>query len=165
MEHEGAIEILAIELNSYKFSQNATYSDCTTAAMLAVLDKMKIVEGMSNGKLVAALKMQLEEWATLLKKMSVGVEEEKSIISALEVAAIGEGAVSNVLSKEPAFRFLLQTLHDEEVVSEEAILSWAAERKEEGEDTPRGKLFRQQPTQDFLEWLEEESEEEDEDSD
>lgn len=149
-------------------SQNATYSDCTAAAMLAVLDKMKIVEGMSDGKLVAALKQQLVEWAPLLKKMGVGVDEEKSIISALEVAATGEGAMSNVLSKEPAFRFLLQTLHDEEVVSEEAILSWAAERKEEGEDTPRGKLFQQRPTQDFLEWLEEESEDEEdseEDSD
>ena len=160
MEHEGAIENLAIELNSFKFSQNATYSDCTTAAMLAVLEKMKIQEGMSAGKLVAALKSELEEWAPLFHKMSIGIDEEKSIVTALESAATGEGAMSVVLSQEPAFRFLLQTLHDEEVVSEEAILSWAAQRHEEGEDTPRGKLFHQQPTQDFLEWLEEESDDE-----
>jgi len=164
MEHEGAIENLAIELNSFKFSQNATYSDCTTAAMLAVLDKMKIDESMSAGKLVTALKTQLQEWAPLLQKMSIGMVEEKSIVCALESAATGEGAVAGVLGQEPAFRFLLQTLHDEEVVSEEAILSWAAERRGKGEDTPQGMLFLQQPTQDFLEWLEEDSSEDEEDS-
>jgi translation initiation factor eIF-2B subunit epsilon len=166
MEHEGAIENLAIELNSFKFSQNATYSDCTMAAMLAVLDKMAIDESMSAGKLVTALKSQLEKWGPLFQKMSIGLDEEKSIVLALEMAATtGEDVAATVLSKEPAFRFLLQTLHDEELVSEEAILSWAAERREEAQDTPRGKLFHQQPTQDFLEWLEEESDDEDESSD
>lgn len=164
MEHNGAIENLAIELNSFKFSQNATYSDCTTAAMLAVLEKMKIQEGMSAGKLVAALKSELEEWAPLFRKMSIGIDEETSIVTALESAATGEGPMAVVLSQEPTFRILLQTLHNEEVVSEEAILSWAAERREEGEDTSRGKLFHQQPTQDFLEWLEQESEDEEDSS-
>jgi translation initiation factor eIF-2B subunit epsilon len=160
LEHYGPIENLAIELNSFKFSQNATYSDCTKAAMLAVLDKMKIDPSMSAGKLVASLKIHLEHWAPLFRKMSIGADEERSIVYALEMAATDQGPVGETLSREPSFRFLLQTLHDEEVVSEEAILSWAAERREDGDNNPRGVLFRQQPTQDFLEWLEAESEEE-----
>jgi translation initiation factor eIF-2B subunit epsilon len=114
---------------------------------------------MSAGKLVTSLKNQLEHWTPLLRKMSIGLDDERSIVNALELAATDQGSVGETLSREPSFRFLLQTLHDEEVVSEEAILSWAAERREEEDDNPRGTLFRQQPTQDFLEWLEGESEE------
>jgi hypothetical protein len=54
-------------------------------------------------------------------------------------------------------------------LSEEAILVWKEERKDETKDTHLGKLFQLPSVQEFLEWLEEESEEEgsddDEDSD
>jgi hypothetical protein len=88
--------------------------------------------------------------------------------------ALGSGKAADVLGKEPAFRFVLQTLHDKEIVNEVAIFEWAGERREEGQDDsrPRSALFWQQPTQDFLEWLEESSDEDssggsddDEDSD
>ena len=69
---------------------------------------------------------------------------------------MSEGTVGKILSKEPSFRFILQTLHDEEIVSEEAILSWAAMRKS-GHDGPQQKLFQQKATQEFLEWLEDDS--------
>ena len=94
-------------------------------------------------------------------------EEERAIIHSLESMALAnngnkEGAaLSAVLGKEPAFRFVLQTLHDKEIVNEEAIFEWAAERKKEESDkescSPIGALFWQQPTQDFLEWLEDDS--------
>jgi len=160
------IENLAIELNSYKFSQNATYSDCVMGATLAVLDLMKVSKGMSDGKLVGALKTHLEMWLPLLKRLCIGVEGEKAIIVALENSAIGGGDVGEVLSSGMSFRFFLQTLHDEEAISEEAILTWASERRTEvaqgGEDDPRLTLFQMQSVQDFLEWLEDDSEEEDE---
>lgn len=35
------------------------------------------------------------------------------------------------LSKEMSFRLLLQTLNDQEIVGEEAILQWTQERKQE----------------------------------
>ena len=162
-EETSPIENLSIELNSYKFSQNATYSDCTMGATLAILDRMQITKAMSDGKLVGALKARLEYWAPLLQKMSIGQEEEKSIVLALERVATTEGEVGEKLSGGMSFRFLLQTLHDEEIVSEEAILSWAEDRKSEPEDSQLGKLFRLQSIQDFLEWLEEESEDEDDD--
>jgi len=170
-EPTSPIENLAIELNSYKFSQNATYSDCTTAAMLAILEQMNITADTSDGKLVADFKSYLDHWAPLLQKMSIGLDEEKAIVEALENSATQEGEMGQVLSTGVSFRFLLQTLHDEEIVSEEAILGWAAERRAEAEDSLRAKLFRLKPVQDFLEWLEKETEdegdsdEEEEDSD
>ena len=165
LEHEESspVENLAIELNSFKFSQNASYSDCTMAALLAVLEKMNITPDLSAGKLVASLKHHLEHWGPLLRKMSIGLEEEKSVILALEQAATGGDPMGETLMKEPCFRFMLQTLHDQEVVSEEAILLWASERRNEDRNSLAGKIFNQQPTQDFLEWLEEDDDDESDD--
>jgi translation initiation factor eIF-2B subunit epsilon len=160
-EETSPMENLAIELNSYKFSQNASYADCTMAAILAILEKMQITEDTSDGKLVGTLKARLEFWAPLLQKLSIGQEEEKAVIHGLERAATAEGQVGEKLSSGLSFRLLLQTLHDEEVLGKEAILAWAEERKGEAADSPLGKLFRLQSIQDFLEWLEEEEEEED----
>ncbi|KAK1732435.1 translation initiation factor eIF-2B subunit epsilon [Skeletonema marinoi] len=166
LEHETSspVENLRIELNSFKFSQNATYSDCCKGAMMAVMDK--VLEGYpdsipSPGKLVVSLKKALEYWQQLFHSICMGSEEEKAIIHALETMALGSGKAADVLGKEPAFRFVLQTLHDKEIVNEVAIFEWAEERKEEGKDGSRGALFWQQPTQDFLKWLEEESSDED----
>ena len=178
LEHETSspVENLRIELNSFKFSQNATYSDCCKGAMMAVMEKV-LDEYPDNvpspGKLVVSLKKSLEYWQQLFHSICMGSEEEKAIIHALETLALGSGKAADVLGKEPAFRFVLQTLHDKEIVNEVAIFEWAGERKEEGQDDskPRSALFWQQPTQDFLEWLEESSDEDssdgsdDEDSD
>lgn len=169
LEHEttAPIENLAIELNSFKFSQNASYSDCTMAAMLAILERMEITASMKAGKLVSMLKAQLEYWTPLLQKMSIGIDEEKGIIKALEYAATNGGDMGTTLSTQPNFRFMLQTLHDEDLLSCETVLSWAAERRgAETSESDTAQLFLQQPTQDFLEWLEESDDDEsDEDSD
>jgi translation initiation factor eIF-2B subunit epsilon len=166
LEHETSspVENLRIELNSFKFSQNATYSDCCKGAMMAVMDKVLEEYPESNpspGKLVASLKKTLEYWQQLFHSICMGSEEEKAIIHALETMALGSGKAAEVLGKEPAFRFVLQTLHDQEIVNEVAIFEWAGERKEEGREfsNPRSALFWQKPTQDFLEWLEASSDE------
>lgn len=162
------MENLAIELNSYKFSQNATYSDCTMAATLAMLENMKISPDMSDGKLITTLKQKLQFWAPLLQKMSIGRPEELAIIKGLEQAAISkknEGMAKKLSSSGPSFRFVLQTLHDEEVLSEETLLAWAEERKGEPADSDLGKLFAMESVQDFLEWLQEDEESDSDDDD
>lgn len=170
LEYEGTapIENLAIELNAFKFSQNATYSDCTMAATLAILDMMTIGKSTTDGKLVADFKVMLDRWAPLLRRFSIGVDEEKAIVLGLEKAATADSETGEVLSTGRSFRFLLQTLHDEEIVSEDAILSWAEDRRAiDDVESPVAKVFALQPVQDFLEWLaeseDEESDEEDED--
>lgn len=171
-EPTAPIENLAIELNAFKFSQNATYSDCTTAATLAILERMNIQSSTTDGKLVADFKSHVEHWAPLFRKFSIGIEEEKSIVMALEKFATMPDEAGEYLSSGASFRFLLQTLHDEELVSEEALLSWAAARRRGLDDEVNtgarsavSQLFALQPVQDFLEWLEDESEEGSDDDD
>jgi translation initiation factor eIF-2B subunit epsilon len=171
------MENLSIELNSYKFSQNATYSDCTMAATLAMLQKMDITPSMKDGKLIATLKSKLEGfWAALLQKMSIGLDEEIAVIHALEMAATAStdsmekhilAPIAEKLQSGLAFRFVLQTMHDVDVLSEEAILNWAFDRRDETEkddSSARALLFRSQPIQEFLKWLEEDDAGSDEDS-
>jgi len=175
-EPTSPIENLAIELNSFKFSQNASYADCTMAATMAILERMNIrskgPDRMTDGRLVADFKSSLEHWAPLLRKMSIGLDEEKAIVVALERCATqNDTEMGDYLGTGASFRFLLQTLHDDEIVSEDAILSWAAERREQcgrddgDRDSAVVKLFQLQPVQDFLEWLAEESEEDSDDDD
>jgi translation initiation factor eIF-2B subunit epsilon len=160
----GSIENLAIELNSYKFSQNATYADCTMAAMLAIIERMNITATIGDGKLVSDFKALLVIWKPLLLKMgrAIGLDEEVAMVQAWQRTALQvddtNEAVRHKLTTGMAFRLLLQTLHDQDIVSEEAILSWAqANRNGEG-----AILVNLPPIQDFLEWLEDDS---DEDSD
>jgi translation initiation factor eIF-2B subunit epsilon len=168
LEHEttSPVDNLRIELNSFKFSQNATYSDCCKGAMMAVMTK--IVDesgsggessGLTPGKLVGSLKKMMEYWGALFKSICIGSDEEKAIIHSLELMALGQvggSKFASILGTEPAFRFVLQTLHDQEIVNEDAIFDWALERKDESKDNPLGRLFWQKPNQDFLEWLEKE---------
>jgi len=161
------VENLRIELNSFKFSQNATFSDCVRGAMLAILERIEMTSDMSPVKLLTSFKSELAHWGELLQKLCHGEEEEQSLIMALETAANNEHGVSGkLLRTEPSFRILLQTLHDEEILSEDAVLAWATLRKDGNSESVQGKLFAQESTQEFLVWLEEDSDDDsDEDSD
>ena len=128
--------------------------------------------------------------------MCIGIDEEKAIVLGLERCAIGAATTANTdnddetwhteqvmkLSSGMSFRLLLQTLHDEEIINEEAILLWAQERRNEtvgGNDNLAAKsnctnptrkerrleLFRLQPVQDFLEWLEDGDDDDEEEDD
>ena len=183
LEYEGgSIDNLGIELNSYKFSQNATYADCTMAAMMAIIEKLHITSKMSDGKLISEFKSSMEQWSSLLHKMCIGMEEELAIVLGLERCAIGHDTTTTAedddvamnseqvtkLSSGMSFRLLLQTLHDEEIVSEEAILQWASERRNDTVDGDalqkrRRQLFQLPPVQDFLEWLEDGDDDDDDD--
>jgi translation initiation factor eIF-2B subunit epsilon len=167
LEHDVNSDIgnLRIELNSFKFSQNASFGECVTGAMLAIFERLNMTSDISSGKLVSTFKAELNHWGELLEKLCHSVEEEKSVITALEIAATSGGIIGEVLSREPSFRFILQTLHSEDIVSDEAIFAWANMlRQEDDGESPRGKLFLQGPTQEFLEWIEEESSGSDSDS-
>jgi len=185
------IENLAIELNSFKFSQNATYGDCAQACLLSLLRKMEVSPSMSDGRLVSLLKAKLDKfWTSMLQKLCRGIEEEVSILKALEHAATVDQQqqqqpseasdpesvdafqtsteIAQKLRSGMAFRFFLQTLHDQEVLSEEAILQWAEEHRTPGKyekSDPKQAVFEMQSVQDFLEWLEEEEEDSSDDDD
>ena len=95
--------------------------------------------------------------------MSMGVPEEQGMIYALEELAVVEDDTGKKLRSGNALRLILQTLHDEEVLSEEAILAWAEQRKSESSE--KAKLLELPSIQAFLEWLEESEEEDSSDDD
>ena len=161
-ESTSPVDNLRIELSSFKFSQNANFGDCVSGAILAILELIfkDGKETMTSGQLWQNFKAQLEKWEELLEKLSESittVDERKSIILAVESAAISKGVIGTVLSREPSFRVLIQTLHDKDYVSDEAISTWAAARRGGNQDSPQGRLFLQKKTQEFVEWVEEES--------
>ena len=110
LEHETSspVENLRIELNSFKFSQNATYGDCCKGAMMAGMEKIVDESGdsfLTPGKLVGLLKKIMEYWGSLLQSICIGSEEGKSIIYSLESMALGLAGSKfvYVMRKEPAF--------------------------------------------------------------
>ena len=163
-ESTSPVDNLRIELSSFKFSQNATFGDCFSGAILAILELIfnDGTETMTTGQFLQNFKAQLQKWEELLTALSnsiseTNVDESKSIILAVESAAISNGIIGTVLSREPSFRVLLQTLYDMDYVLKEAVLAWAAARRVENQDSPQGRLFLQKRTQEFIEWIEEES--------
>jgi translation initiation factor eIF-2B subunit epsilon len=199
LEHEksNAISNLAIELNSFKFSQNASFADCSVAALLALLDRLMMDLTASGdgdgddttpippsaGKMVLALQNELEYWQPLFDKFRQSPVEEMAMLKAVESCALSavnseqdESLLSRklalVLSTEPGFRFVLQTLEDKDIVKDATILKWAAERRRDADNSNNGnnsansnssakvKLFLQKATQDYLEWLEQDDDDE-----
>ena len=73
------IENLAIELNLFKFSQNATYDDCATTCMLSLLRKMELSPAMSDGQLLSSVAAKTQTRQVLdghVAKMCRGVNDE-----------------------------------------------------------------------------------------
>eukprot|EP00957_Ditylum_brightwellii_P040598 3073324-Ditylum_brightwellii.AAC.1 len=101
LEHEktSPIENLAIEMNSYKVSQNSCYFDCSMATMLTILETLDITESMTTTKLTSSLKVELQHWKPLFTKTCHGLEEEKYIILTVAQLTCGGGVIGNVLSR------------------------------------------------------------------
>lgn len=153
LEHEPgtAVENLAIELNSFKFSQNATFADCITATTKAIVEKMNLNDDTPDMEFVKALRSELKYLSPLYEKFCHSPTDEIVILGTFENLALSGEESSSRISISPAFRFILQTLHDVGVVGEQAIFDWAASHEEcEAENKA---LFMQGPTQEFLEWL------------
>jgi len=76
LEHEegASLENLAIELNSFKFSQNASYVDCNRAAVLAAKENSeeKVGDAGSAMKIIMEMRSSLEKWEVLFKVRSEG---------------------------------------------------------------------------------------------
>jgi len=167
LDHETSspVENLRIELNAFKFSQNATFGDCVHGAILAILDKLQITKDITAERLMINLKRQLGYWGELLDKLMMSMEEEKSVMLAIESAAMSdEGVIGPVIRRDLFLRVILQTLFDEDVISKNAILEWASMRQAERPDSSQALLFTQKRTQEFLQWLEEDDSDSDSDS-
>jgi len=155
------VDNLLLEIKSFKFAQNRTFADCVTAAVAAVLE-MTDASSLSGMALVTDYKNRLSKWGELIKRLCVDSQDQLVMIKAVEDYVLKSTSNEKLV---PVFRFILQISYDMELISEEILLQWIEQRRENEEsDNPKlTKLFNHPQTQEFVMWLEEEEEDESDD--
>jgi len=175
LEHDekASLKNLAIELNSFKFSQNATYEDVNCGAVLAVGERVAGSEELdltSTGAVLGAFKKEFTGWNELFKKCCPRNSDQVGIIYGIE--RVVNIAKFEDFRKAKGFRLLLQTIHSDEneVLTDEALGIWKEKRSSGEGGEVALEMFKDKAIQDFLEWVEQSEEEdssssEEEDSD
>lgn len=141
-----------LEINALRLSYTKSQSDCAGALFYAVLKSALEVPYSSNKELYKNTENTIMKWKDLLKNYLKTIDEEIEVILKFE-----EMCQEAAPDFAPIFSMVLNYLYDKDILSEDAILSWAQEK--EGADES-DKIFVKQ-TEDFITWLREASEEED----
>lgn len=167
LEHDenASLQNLAIELNSYKFSQNATYEDVNCGAVLSLGERVtsSATDLSSTAKVLGSFKAEFTKWKDLFTKCSPRKSDEAGIIFGVERMLCLQDF--SIFQSKGGFRFLLQTLYDLDILSEDAIGIWREKRSAgEGSEALLA-MFNDQTVQDFLEWIDESEEEDSSDED
>jgi translation initiation factor eIF-2B subunit epsilon len=163
---------ITMEIKSVKFAQNKEFSDCIRGVVPALLQiAIKTGEGtgeiQSSKAIISKLKPLLTEggWGYMVLRPLIQEKgDEGVLIGALEDLAV-ESDYSNVLA--PIFRFILQMLHDSDLLTDTSLLEWAELRaSSQGCSEAKMSLFLTPAVQAFVAWIKEDDEEEsDEDDD
>lgn len=176
------IDNILLEIKGLKFAHNKEFSDCIAAATPAFLEVslMEATNSATSGgssssqqqvATVSAMKRTFGEGGrgrAMLKALIQNSDDELVLIAALELFTVSSPHKSVIL---PVFRLILQILYDADVVSEESLQQWIAERRrgelseEDSMSAYRADiigLFKQPQVQAFVDWLEEDDEEDDE---
>ncbi|EGG21719.1 hexapeptide repeat-containing protein [Cavenderia fasciculata] len=148
---------ISLEVNSLKFAFDRDFLDTSAAVLRAVLN-VPNRSTMSLNEHVVALKSRIAHLAAVLQKfLSEDQDVHVDFIFKIQDLCDEDDVI------KPLFKYVLHSLHDKEVLAEEAILSWADEL--DGDDDEESKEYLSLCA-DFLTWLrdaEEESDDEEED--
>lgn len=147
-------ENVLLEINSLRLSYNLGQADCAGALFHSIMKQALIAPYSCKNELYANTVKEINKWGDLLKHYLTTIDEEFEVI--LKFEDICSGTTRDF---SPLFSNILTFLYDKEILSEKAILLWAQEK--EGADES-DKIFTKQAEQ-FIKWLIEASEEEDED--
>ncbi|KAI0512302.1 hypothetical protein KFK09_012941 [Dendrobium nobile] len=150
------LENVILEINSLRLSYHMSHADCAGALFHSIMKAALVPSYSSKNDLYANAVKEIIKWRDLLKHYLKTLDEEIEVILKFE-----EISVETAREFSPLVSNILSCLYDKEILSEEAILSWAQEK--EGADES-DKIFTKQSEQ-FIKWLREASEEEDEDKD
>lgn len=177
---------VVIELNGLKIAEDKTFADCarymfttmlglclpappTVQKMYRSLYISSDVDAASKEGRIELLRRAIERlttWQDLLHKFLKSDDDQVELLLTLEEFCGEEGDYEGTGERGAAFSDifpqLLHKLYDLDIISEEAVLKWAAE-KEHAEEDEKIYLRKAQP---FLQWLREADEEsDDEESD
>lgn len=141
-----------LEVNSLKLSYNVTYADCAGALFQSVMKLGLAVPYSTNRELLQNAIQTISKWKDLLKHYIKTADEEIEVILKFE-----EMCLESTKEYAPLFSSILSHLYQEDLATEDAILTWASE-KEGADDSD--KVFVKQSER-FIQWLKEASEEDD----
>ncbi|KAI3853647.1 hypothetical protein MKW98_025164 [Papaver atlanticum] len=141
--HEGVDqEHVIIEVNSLRLSYNMASLDCASAIFWSVMKLALETSHSTEGELFRNAVSAITTWRDLLRHYLQSIDEEMEIIMKFE-----EMCLESAKDFAPIFAKILHILYDKDVLTEEAILSWASEK--EGADAS-DKIFVNQ-SQIFIE--------------
>ncbi|XP_058206789.1 uncharacterized protein LOC131320191 [Rhododendron vialii] len=141
-----------LEVNSLRLSYNKTSVDCAGALFYSMMKLAIETPHSSISELFANATSVIGTWKRVLKSYLPSLDEEIEVILKFE-----EMCLESAKEFSSLFAKVLHHLYDIEILQEEAILNWAAEK--EGADES-DKVFLKQ-SEIFIKWLNEASEEED----
>ncbi|XP_042448621.1 translation initiation factor eIF-2B subunit epsilon-like [Zingiber officinale] len=147
-------ETVILEINSLRLSCNKSHADCVGALFFSVMKLGLEAPHSSNSELYQSIAKEINKWKDLLKHYLKSVDEEIEVILKFE-----EICSETATELSPLFCTILSYLYEKDILSEDAILSWASEK---GAADESDKIFVKQ-SESFITWLKEASEEEDED--
>ncbi|PKA49916.1 Mannose-1-phosphate guanylyltransferase 1 [Apostasia shenzhenica] len=129
-------DIVILEINSLRLSYNMSHADCAGALFYSIMKAALLVPCSSKNELYTSSMKEIVKWKNLLKHYLKTVDEEIEVILKFE-----EICLETAREFSPLFGNILSCLYDKEVLSEDAILSWAQEK--EGADESDKILLKQ----------------------
>ncbi|KAM7476945.1 hypothetical protein LguiB_024188 [Lonicera macranthoides] len=143
---------IVLEVNSLRLSYNMTSVDCASALFYSMMKLALDLPHSSPSDLLKNAGNVMTKWHKLLKYYLPSIDEEIEVIMKFE-----EMCLESAKEYSSLFVQILHLLYDKDIIQEEAVLNWAAEK--EGADES-DKVFVKQ-SEKFIQWLNEASEEED----
>ncbi|XP_050940737.1 uncharacterized protein LOC103495740 isoform X1 [Cucumis melo] len=114
-----------LEVNSLRLSFNKVASDCAGAIFYSLMNFALDSSRGSSGELLKNTTSIITKWKKLLKYYLTDLDEEIEVILKFE-----EICLESAKEFTPHFTKILWHLYDQEIIQEEAILKWDAEKKE-----------------------------------
>ncbi|CAL5185651.1 unnamed protein product [Lathyrus oleraceus] len=151
--HENIQDVhLTLEINSLKLSYNKITADCAGALFYAMMKYAVDMPHSSADSLIQNVNVILTKWKKVLKSYLNDMDEQIEVILKFE-----EMCLESAKEFAPLFTKILHYLYNEDIVEEDAILSWEDEKKDADESD---KVFVNQ-AQKLIQWLKEAPEEDD----
>ncbi|KAI4301870.1 hypothetical protein L6164_035108 [Bauhinia variegata] len=143
-----------LEINSLRLSYNKEAADCAGAIFYSIVKYALDIPHSSADSLCKNVQGVFAKWKKVLTSYLTGMDEQIEVILKFE-----EMCLESAKEFAPLFTTILSYMYDQDIIQEDAFLSWEDEKREADESD---KNFVKQAEK-FIQWLKEASEEDEED--
>ncbi|OVA19098.1 Bacterial transferase hexapeptide repeat [Macleaya cordata] len=123
--HEGVEQDhVILEVNSLRLSYNMASADCAGAIFSSVMKLAFETPHGTNGELLRNTASVITTWRDILRHYLQSIDEEIEVIMKFE-----EMCLESTKEFAPLFAQILHLLYDKDILTEDAIVSWASEKE------------------------------------